>query len=310
MTAPRQALFALALTLAALASSCSGNRLFTSEDPQAAFSRYTTFGFAPKLGTDEADYGSILSEFLKSAASRELLARGYRQDPAPDLLVNFHVATRERLQGSVTPIGYYGYRRYDAWHGYAGYESRVSQFTEGTLTIDLVDLRRGQLVWEGTLIGRVSDEMRRNLRATIDEAVAELFADFPHTAGTDPLPPLEGVTDARTLLPLAEQGFAVAQMNLALLYLRGEGVEKSPAEAARWMRAAALQGFAKAEARLGAMYEHGRGVPVDPIAAYFWSHLAAQQGDPSGLEQREALAQRLAPELVAEAEQRAREWRR
>jgi hypothetical protein len=308
MSASRAALVAIDLSIVALAGSCSGPRLFTHEDPQAAFSRYATFGFAPKLGTDEADYGTILSEFLKSATVRELEARGYRQDPAPDLLVNFCVATRERIRASSTPSGYYGYRRYDAWHGYVGYDTRVSQYTEGTLSIDLVDLRRGQLVWEGTLIGRVTDEMRRNLRATIDEAVGEVFEGFPHTAGKDPLPPLESALDARALLPLAEQGFAVAQMNLALLHLRGEGVEKSPSEAARWMRAAALQGFAKAQARLGAMYEHGRGVPVDPTMAYFWSHRAAQQGDPSGLEQRAALAQRLAPELVAEAEQRAREW--
>jgi hypothetical protein len=294
----------------ALLAGCSGPRLFTNEDPRAAFGRYTTYGFAPQLGTDEQSYGSLLSEFLKLAAARELEARGFRPAAVPDLLVNFHVLTRERLSVAQTPVSYYGYRRYDAWHGYAGYETRIHEFTEGTLTLDLVDLRRGQLVWEGSLVGRITDAMRRDLRATVDRAVAEIFEGFPHAAGKEPLPPIEGSLDAQALRPLAEQGFAVAQMNLALLHLRGEGVEQSPSEAARWMRAAAVQGFAKAQARLAAMYEHGRGVPADPIAAYFWAQLAAQQNDASGLELRTALARKLAPELVAEAEQRAREWQR
>jgi hypothetical protein len=300
---------ALSFSSAACLLSCSSTKLFTSEDPGANFDTYVTYGFSKQLGTDEEGYGTIVSEFLKAAASRELEARGYKPSPAPDLLINFRVQTREQLRATQTPApGFYGYRSYGTWNGYIGSQTTLSTYTEGTLNVDLIDHRRGQLIWEATMIGRISDAMRRDLRATIDEAMAEVFESYPHRAGSRPLPPIENTLDVPTLLRLAEQGLAVAQMNLALLYLRGAGVEESPQTASLWMRRAANQGFFKAQVKLASMYEHGRGVPLDLVAAYMWSHVAAQNGEELGREQREALRQRMTAESIAEAELRAAEW--
>ena len=123
---------------------------------------FRTYGFEQPLGTDRVRYSSLLSQYLKTAAARELEARGYRPDPAPDFLVNFNVQTTEKLKASSTPSspaygGYYGYRRgyYGAWPGYE--TTTVTQYTEGTLSIDVVNVARKQLVWEGTVVGRLRD---------------------------------------------------------------------------------------------------------------------------------------------------------
>lgn len=52
---------------------------------------------------------------------------------------------------------------------------------------------------------------------------------------------------ARSLLqPLAEQGYALAQGNLGLMYENGQGVAQDYQEAVRWYRLAAEQGNAGA----------------------------------------------------------------
>ena len=55
----------------------------------------------------------------------------------------------------------------------------VTQTTEGTIAVDVVDAARNQLVWEGAATGRVTYSTRRNLEETIHDAVADIFTEFP-----------------------------------------------------------------------------------------------------------------------------------
>ena len=78
--------------------------------------------------------------------------------------------------------------------------------------------------------------------------------------------------------PLAEQGHADAQYNVALIYYAGEGVPRDDAEGAKWLRMAAEQGVANAQNNLGVMYAEGRGLPEDNAEAVKWFRKAADQG--------------------------------
>ena len=77
----------------------------------------------------------------------------------------------------------------------------------------------------------------------------------------------------------AEQGEAIAQSNLGVMYATGRGVPQDDAEAVRWYRLAAEQGDARAQSNLGAMYATGRGVPQDDAEAVRWHRLSAEQGE-------------------------------
>jgi len=55
----------------------------------------------------------------------------------------------------------------------------------------------------------------------------------------------------RLLKPLVEQGDAVAQYNLGVMYAHGEGVSEDDAQAVHWYRKAAEQGVARAQVNLG-----------------------------------------------------------
>ncbi len=83
---------------------------------------------------------------------------------------------------------------------------------------------------------------------------------------------------ARLYAPLAQQGDADAQFQLASMYDEGEGDIEDEQEALKWYRLAAEQGHAAAQAALGAAYGAGRGVRRDLAAAARWDRLAALQG--------------------------------
>lgn len=177
------------LIVLALAGCAPRFKVSTNADPTANFAVYRTYAFAQPLGTDRPNYSSLLSQYLRTAVSRELDARGYRQTGnEPDLLVNFNVQTKDKISATSVPTGpvyggYYGYRAgyYGTW---GGYQTQVTQYTQGTLTIDVVDAARKQLVWDGTVVGRVREEDRQNLEAVVNQVVTEIFAQYPHRAGT------------------------------------------------------------------------------------------------------------------------------
>jgi TPR repeat protein len=68
--------------------------------------------------------------------------------------------------------------------------------------------------------------------------------------------------DYSSIRPLAEQGDAVAQIRLGLMYASGISVVKNDAEAVRWFRLAADQGLADAQLILAIMYENGVGISI------------------------------------------------
>ena len=114
------------------------------------------------------------------------------------------------------------------------------------------------------------------------------------------------------LRALAQQGDVVAQLILAGNYNFGQGVPQDYVEAVLWFRLAADQGYALAQLNLGTSYANGQGVPQDHVEAHMWFNLAAAQSSGEDrdqtVESRDAVAERMTPDQIAEAQRRAREW--
>ena len=66
---------------------------------------------------------------------------------------------------------------------------------------------------------------------------------------------------------------------MAICYERGEGVRKSYKNAVQWYTRASEQGFVMAQYNLAECYEIGRGVIKDIEKAVEWYTKAAEQGD-------------------------------
>lgn len=76
----------------------------------------------------------------------------------------------------------------------------------------------------------------------------------------------------------ADAGDATAELELAIIYAKGEGVAQDYAKSASWFRAAADQGLPRAQYDLGVMYERGRGVTLDLTEAANWYLKSAKAG--------------------------------
>jgi uncharacterized protein len=117
---------------------------------------------------------------------------------------------------------------------------------------------------------------------------------------------------ARLLQSLAEQGDAHAQARLGNVYQSTGDYER----AAEWYQRAADQGHSMAQLFLSILYISGRGVPQDYVLAHMWANLAASRMPPSvkegydeAIKRRNALATRMTPAQIAEAQRLAREWK-
>ena len=83
-------------------------------------------------------------------------------------------------------------------------------------------------------------------------------------------------TALKEVKPLAEQGNPDAELFLAKMYLKGQGVPKDPDQANKWFRQAAMKGNAESQFFLGAWYllphrDIGEGLK--------WMRLSAEQGN-------------------------------
>jgi TPR repeat protein len=91
------------------------------------------------------------------------------------------------------------------------------------------------------------------------------------------------------------------------MYYQGRGVPQDYTEAVKWYRLAAEQGYADAQYNLVAMYANGLGFIQDFVKAHMWANIAASLGNEDAASTRDALATRMTPEQIAEAQRLARE---
>ena len=113
-------------------------------------------------------------------------------------------------------------------------------------------------------------------------------------------------TALREWTPLAENGDMNAQYNLGHMYRLGKGVSKDYTEAAEWYRKAANQGFSNAQYTLGVMHHYGRGVKRDYVKAHLWANIAEKQWHMEAKQLRKALARKMTPDAIEEAQRRAK----
>ena len=66
-----------------------------------------------------------------------------------------------------------------------------------------------------------------------------------------------------------------------------------------------------AQATLGLMYRNGDGVPRDYVAAYAWLNLAAAGGEAAAGVERDAMAEQMTVDQIADGQRMARDlWER
>ena len=79
-------------------------------------------------------------------------------------------------------------------------------------------------------------------------------------------------------------------------------------EAAKWYRMKAEEGIAVAQTNLELMYDNGLGVEQDYVQAHKWYNIAGTNGDETGRKSKDDVEKQMNPDQIAEAQRLAKEW--
>jgi hypothetical protein len=187
---------AFAILVLFMLGGCASEKIRSDYDRTADFASYETYNFIQDAGPDTGNYDSLFTQYMVTAIDIEMQNRGYTKASNPDLLVNFNAVLQDKTKVTQTGSsmygggyggGYYGYRGgfYDPWGGYGyGTQTHVSQYTEGTFNIDLVDAKEQRLVWEAVGVGKITEKALQNLEQGVREGVPNFFANYPFVAGS------------------------------------------------------------------------------------------------------------------------------
>jgi TPR repeat protein len=114
-------------------------------------------------------------------------------------------------------------------------------------------------------------------------------------------------TAMKLLMPWAQKGDPVAELDVGMMYFGSAGVPQDRQEAAKWFKRAAEQGQRGAMVDLGITYATGDGNPRDLILAYMWFSLEADRyGGEHSTAYRDHVASELTPEELAAAKELAK----
>ena len=188
-----------------LFSACSDLQVLTSYDDDADFASYLTFGVVNYDTTHNVsgrptDY---FDRYLEDQIEKQMKKRGYILSDNRDLEIYYYVkvSTSSEIVQTSYPMygGYYGSPNYYGYYGgYGGYGygtvgvgvtiggpaysgTQIIDHTEGTLIIDIVDVRADKVVWQGT--AQKSIKEKGTSRRELDEVIDRIFKDFRWVVG-------------------------------------------------------------------------------------------------------------------------------
>jgi len=150
--------------------SCTSVTVNSDYDTSYDFTKLKTFGYIPIPA--DAGFDQINAKRVGDAIKTNLIAKGYELSKEADFGIALHFGTA--TQTNIDSYGYgYGWRR-----GMGSVE--VTQYDEGTLIIDFIDMKNKELVWRGTGTGIMSDNPSVEEKVSnINYAVGEILAQFP-----------------------------------------------------------------------------------------------------------------------------------
>ena len=160
---------------------CAPMRVSSHVDRELDFTRYRTFDWGPAdalpAGDARLERNAFFQDHVQGAIERNMAAKGFERAPStaePDVRIHFHAVVDRRLDVN----------RLDAQSGYCSRndcQGGVSEYEEGTLVIDMIDVRTNRLVWRGwaqdSVEGVLDNEDR--LARKIEDAVRLMLMQLP-----------------------------------------------------------------------------------------------------------------------------------
>ncbi|WP_298221103.1 DUF4136 domain-containing protein [Flavobacterium sp.] len=159
-----------------LLAGCSSVHVNTDYDKKVDFSQYKTYAYY-KTGIDKVEISDLDKKRILRSIDEVMLAKGFTKSDTPDLLININAKAEKNVNVSQFSMGY-GYGWGMGWSPYWGSTTNLSSSTDGILTIDLIDAKQKELIWQGEGIGYLTKNMDEK-DENIKEFVTKILAQYP-----------------------------------------------------------------------------------------------------------------------------------
>ena len=162
-------------------SSCQSVRVVTDYDKVEPFKTYKTFGFH-KEGVDRAEISDLDKRRILRAIETALVEKGFTKSATPDLLVNFFTKEKQQINVQNNNFGSFGYGWGYGWGfgrgPFFGAQYNISNSTQGTLYIDLIDAKQKELIWQGIGRGNLTTSVKYK-DERINSFVNSILCSYP-----------------------------------------------------------------------------------------------------------------------------------
>jgi hypothetical protein len=164
----------LSILMTFLLASCSTIRVNSDYDKKTDFSTYKTYAFH-KTGIDKVEISDLDKKRILRSIDEEMVAKGFTKSETPDLLININTKAEKNINVNQFQANY-GYGWGFGWNPYWGANYSVNTNTEGTLTIDLIDAQKKELIWQGEGVGYLTkntDKKDENIKSFVNSILAQ-----------------------------------------------------------------------------------------------------------------------------------------
>jgi hypothetical protein len=164
--------------LVLLTAGCAGVDVHSDWDRAVEFGAYETYRWAPSPAkTIERDEKSIhqgdhslLDRRIRRLVDEQMTAKGYRalEKGDADFLLVYHISTKRHIEIWNSPYPYW-------------YSRHANRWREGTLLIEVVDLSKNVVVWQGWGTAELGgpDENEGDMR----KVITKILERFPPLSG-------------------------------------------------------------------------------------------------------------------------------
>lgn len=154
-------------------TSCATVKVATDFDKEANFNQFNSYAFY-KPGIDKAQISDLDKKRILRAIEANLNAKGMNKSETPDLLVSIFTKEHQRIDVYNNSFGY-GW----GWNPWYYGSNNVSQTSEGTLFIDLIDAKTNALIWQGMGSADLVTSSMEKKEERINEIVMKILAEYP-----------------------------------------------------------------------------------------------------------------------------------
>ena len=156
-------------------SACSSKNVNIDFDDSYSFAGKSTYAWL-ETALERPASGDQVERRVRRSVDANLADRGFRLVPIEqaDLIVSYQASAADQRVYDT-----YGYGT-GRWSGYESTTSTERVYTEGSLTIDIFDAEKKELIWRGNAVETVDPSASPDERdELVTKAVANMFDGFP-----------------------------------------------------------------------------------------------------------------------------------